>query len=131
MARRYDVAVSALALGIEPKWIDNVLSHFALPGVEQEAQGKSRRLDDRAVLRLAVLIRLQRDLGIPIGKAIPLASQLVDAGSVVTGDVVVTVDVERLRDSLAAQLANAVEVAVAPVRGRPPQRVRGSARGGT
>lgn len=121
MARSYTVATAALTLGVHPKWIDNTLSHFSIPGVEQSRQGIRRRLteDSLVVLRIAQL--LNEDLRIPIEPALRAATNLVDRQTYEIGETIrLEIDLATLRKSVAAKLAAAVEVAPVPRRGRPP-----------
>ena len=122
--RAYTVATVAMALGVEAKWLDNVLSHHAVPGADRSVQGRSRRLGIRAVRVLAITRDLVRELSIDTGAAVALAAQLEGAGSdsVVRGHVGVSLDSHRLEADLASRLAYAVEVAPVPRRGRPPGR---------
>ena len=56
--RAYTVAASAFTLGVNTKWLDNVLSHHRVDGVFQQRQGISRRLTPAALLTLEIAARL-------------------------------------------------------------------------
>lgn len=121
MARAYTVGTIALALDVSPKWIDNVLSHHRVPGVVQERQGVSRKVASDGLLHLAIAIQLIQDFGIPVGNAVQIAGRLA-AGSGTyrsPSELKLSLDVPRLRDKLETRLAQAVEIAPVPKRGRP------------
>jgi hypothetical protein len=121
--RAYTVATVAVTLGVAPKWLDNVLSRFAVRGVLQSRQGVSRRLGPHAVVTLHLANELVRTLGLPLGEAISLAERIGESGE--TGSVQLfstahlTVDVARATREVGERLAQAVEVTPVPKRGRP------------
>src|SRR5688572_14501512 len=121
MARAYTVGTVALALAIPTKWVDNVLSHHRLTGVVQRRQGVSRKVSLEGVLQLAIAIRLAQDLGLPTHDALRLASALITtAGQYRTpAGITVQLDLAGIRADLEAHLAQAVEIAPIPRRGRP------------
>lgn len=121
MARAYTVGTVALALDVPPKWLDNILSHHRVPGVVQERQGVARKVTSDGLLHLAVAIRLIQDLGIPAGNALQLAGALAETGGThrTPSDLNLSLDVTRLRGELETRLAQAVEIAPVPRRGRP------------
>lgn len=129
--RAYTVAVTALALDVPIKWLDNVLSHHAVPGVAQGRQGLQRRLPSDSIVVLAVAKVIHRELGAPLGKALELAVETMkggsekhstDAGSSVGRHVRLVVDVDAVRTVVESRLREAVEFGAAPRRGRPPMR---------
>ena len=120
--RAYTVATAAVALGVGAKWVDNVLSHHAIPGVTQSRQGIARRLTGEAVSVLEIALRLTRLFGIPLRRALDLAARLTDrsSGNVNAVDgCELRVDVAAVRSQIEARLREAVEYAPAPRRGRP------------
>jgi hypothetical protein len=50
--RAYTVATTAVTLNVPTKWVDNVLSHYHVPGVARNQQGVSRKLTYQAILTL-------------------------------------------------------------------------------
>lgn len=126
--RSYDVTATALALGVHRKWIDNVLSHHQLDGVDHTRQGIRRRLAPAAVLVLAIALDLHRALGLPLARSLEVATQIAAGdGSVRAGrNVALEVDVVRLQGELAERLGAAAEAAPPRRRGRPPMRARRS-----
>ena len=121
MSRAYTVTATALALGVSPKWLDNVLSHNKLAGVRQKRQGIARRLSREALLVLALAIRLTEDMGLPTAHAIRLAEKLVHGRGEFSPSqgIVVKADLTLVENLLTDRLATAVEIAPAPLRGRP------------
>ncbi|HEX6574573.1 MAG TPA: hypothetical protein VF042_06335 [Gemmatimonadaceae bacterium] len=106
------------------KWVDNVLSHYRVDGVSQSRQGVARRLTAEALLLIELALRLSRALSIPMGKAIVLASSIhrsEHATVQVEQGITLAVDLDILRGHLNQRLAEAVEVAPIPRRGRPPR----------
>jgi hypothetical protein len=103
------------------KWIDNVLSHHTVAGVARSRQGVSRRLTPQAILGLEIAIRLSNALSIPIARSLELAARLVrERGELSAGKgLTLALDIEVIQAELAERLANAVEIAPLPRRGRP------------
>lgn len=128
MARSYDVAAAALALGVEPKWLDNVLSHHEVPGVSSSRQGVSRAITPSGLLHLAVTRALGEGARVPIGAAIQLAGVLLagqERGVVetqVAPALTLRLDRVALTSALERRLVDAVEQAPTRRRGRPPRR---------
>ena len=73
----YNISTTSAALGIPSKWLDNLLSHNKIDGVEQAKQGVKRRLSLEAVAVIAVTYRLSEATNIPIGRAVALAERLI------------------------------------------------------
>lgn len=120
----YTVAATAVTLEMPTKWVDNVLSHYRISGVSQGRQGVSRRLAPQAVLTLDIALRISRALRIPISRALELSEALLARPSDVTTvdlgqGVSLSIDLGEVRRELLERLANAVEVAPSPRRGRP------------
>ena len=58
MPRAYTIATIGVALGVDSKWVDNVVSHFAVSGVVSARQGISRKISVTGVLELSLIHRL-------------------------------------------------------------------------
>ena len=127
MPRAYTVATAALALGMPIKWVDNILSHYSVPGIQQEKQGVARRLSIDGLLVLALTAFLIRDLGIPTRRAIAISEALAEGDGSHTSPqgLHLQVDLASFRAFLLEQLENAVEIAPIPKRGRPPANKTG------
>ena len=122
MPRAYTVATAALALGISVKWVDNILSHNKVSGIRQERQGIARRLSVEGLLILALTALLIHELGMSTPKAILAAGGILKAGGryPVGGGLSIELDIAGFQTRLLERLENAVEIAPAPRRGRPP-----------
>lgn len=128
--RGYSVATAALALGIEYKWLDNLLSQNRVHGVTQARQGIARRLGPDALHVIATVHRLNRELNIPVGAALrlahtlwdrPQASDPPDAAVVRIGELELRLDRSEVRAGVAGAVAEALEMAPRTRRGRPPR----------
>lgn len=121
MARAYTVGTVALALNVPTKWVDNTLSHHRVTGVVQERQGVSRKVTLEGVLQLTLALRLIDELEIPTSSALRLATNLAEADGNhrTSSGLTISLDLARLRSYLEARLAQAVEIAPVPKRGRP------------
>jgi hypothetical protein len=110
--RAYTVATTAVTLRVQPKWLDNVLSQNDIDGVIKRRQGVARRLTPQAVITLDLALRLAQQLrqhpegaGIDVGEGLRLS-----------------IDLRRLEADVTERLAQAVEIAPSPPRGRPRRR---------
>jgi hypothetical protein len=127
MARAYSVAAAAFALEVAPRWLDNFLSQHTVPGVVAAERGVARRIPLSALVLVAIARDLQRELGVGLGRGLDAARRLVepdgDSGLLPIGDAgVLRVDVAALRRAIEDRLVIAMEILVAPRRGRPPAR---------
>jgi hypothetical protein len=123
MPRAYTVATAALALDVPPKWVDNVLSHFTIAGVDQARQGVRRRISADGLMILWIANEIARNLGTPLRQSLVAAQFIAQTGSFqVSSHVALTASRDLIREHLNAQLARAVEVAPVPRRGRPPKQ---------
>jgi hypothetical protein len=123
--RGYTVATSAFTLEVPIKWLDNVLTHHQVPGVQQSRQGVMRLLAPSALLQLEIALILHRTLAIPLTVAIPLALELKQAGGeIISGSpaLAISLDLSKLTSDLNRRLADAIEIAPTPLRGRPPSK---------
>src|SRR4051812_42694734 len=122
MARAYTLATAALALGVTNKWLDNTLSHFKVPGVQQKRQGVARRLTVDSLLTLSAAVTLASHLDASVGRAIAIAHQLLaGSGRQMLGPLELHIDLQAARADLLERLERAVEIAPTPRRGRPPK----------
>ncbi len=121
----YNTATTASALRVTPKWLDNLLSHNDLTGVQSEAQGVSRRLPLSTVMAIALATQLIDQLDIPSSTAVRLAEEMMRKGDgkiALSPQLHLGVALDSLRESVMEQLSHAVETAPSPRRGRPPKR---------
>jgi hypothetical protein len=128
--RAYTVAATAIALGVSKKWVDNILSHHRIPGVLQKRQGITRRVTPEALLKLELVGVLTSTLGLPILRALDLASRLIkEQGKGIdlpeSPHVRLSADIPAIAAELDLRLEHALEISPNPRRGRP-GRVRQS-----
>lgn len=121
MPRAYTVATAALALDVPSKWVDNILSHYTVPGVAQQRQGVARKLSVDGLLVLALATSLIQELGAPVLKAIGIAEVLLrnEGRYESPKGFSLSLDLSTFRTGLLKRLENAVEMAPMPRRGRP------------
>lgn len=119
--RAYTIAVAALALQADAKWLDNLLSHHHVPGVTRKKQGIQRKIPPDSLLIIAVARTLIDSLQIPIARALDLAGRLIHAqdSEAEVPPVTVRCDVRAIAARLHDRLADAVEGAGNLPRGRP------------
>lgn len=147
--RVYDVAVASVAIGVDKKWLDNLTSQHSLPGTDHFARGVPRRLSMRAIVTAALVRQLNRELGVPVSRAVDLAAAIlvIDLPAVtgmgmgigeplvagglqslrtmhVTPVISLTVDLHGLERDIDRRLLEAMETAVPRRRGRPPAKER-------
>jgi hypothetical protein len=122
MARSYHVDIARFAADADQKWVDNLLSHFVIPGVEAARQGVARRIAPHGVYSIALIRRLTRDLGVSTERALALADRLLSShpGEVrVSADLELRIDREAFERAIDERIAEAVESIVPAPRGRP------------
>lgn len=119
--RSYSVAVASLALDAPVKWTDNAISAHRIEGVVSARRGVARHISFQALLLLAVVRELHLQLGCSVARAFEIGRDLTDGarpGELHFGDVTVSVDVAHLRRTIESRLAEALESAPTPRRGR-------------
>ena len=124
MARFYHIEVAQHAVGADKKWVDNLRSHFEVPGVERARQGIARRISTRGIYHIALIHRLNRELGVSVSSALPLATRLLasHAGRVGVGLwLELEVDLAAMQHSLDRLIEEASEISAPARRGRPRQ----------
>lgn len=121
----YNTATAAAAIDASHKWMDNILSHNDIDGVQSETQGISRRLSLSSIIVLALAKELGESLKVNSAAALQIATRIMESQS---GDIPISprlrvvVDLDALRADTIAHLERAVEIAPTPRRGRPPKR---------
>src|SRR5438270_13379772 len=113
MARLYHVDIARHAAGADPKWVDNLLSHSAIPGVGRFRQGASRRISTDGICHIALIRLLTSELNLAVNPATRLAARLLIPGGqrlVTLGDYL-TLQFERdeFVGRVESQIADAVE----------------------
>lgn len=124
MARFYHVDIARFAANADQKWVDNLLSHHDVPGVEGARQGLARRISDVGVYHIALIRALTRDAGINTASAVSLSVRLLEP-SVTSVPIVAGLEFRLDRAAftrrLDAAIAEAVESVAPARRGRPPR----------
>ena len=121
----YNTATAAAALDASHKWLDNILSHNDIEGVQSDTQGVSRRLSLSSIILLSLAKQLGESLEINSAAALRIATRISASQS---GDISISprlrvlVDLDGIRADILADLERAVEIAPTPRRGRPPKR---------
>jgi hypothetical protein len=130
MAGSYTVRTAALTIGAATKWVDNVLSHYKIDGVEQGTRGVERRLNDDALLALALCRIASSELGVPLANAVAIAQSVVadretSGGThVVAPSVFLQFSLTEIEGRLRQRLSDATEAVAHIRRGRPALRPR-------
>ncbi|MEO5816575.1 MAG: hypothetical protein ABIT20_14980 [Gemmatimonadaceae bacterium] len=125
--RSYDVAIAALATRASRKWIDNLLTQHSIHDVISARRGIARRITHPALIRIALIRQLHIKLGVSVADGVRIAAHLLDSGPrrvYESGQLTLTVDLEQLERQLGDQLANVLESAPTPRRGRPSTKPR-------
>ncbi len=120
--RSYSVAIAALAIDAPLRWIDNTISQNHVDGIVSEQRGVARRISFPALMVLAVARELQTRIGSPITFAVATAHSMVhdpSGAEVRFGPITLSLDIQLIRRALEIRLAEAMESAPSPPRGRP------------
>jgi hypothetical protein len=124
--RSYSVAVVSLAIGAPAKWTDNLIAHHDIPDVRSRARGVARGVAWAAVVRIAVIRELHIALGCGVREAVALSDALLrEPVSQVSVGRWSTLGLDRraLEHDVQLRLAEVLESAPQPRRGRPVRRV--------
>jgi hypothetical protein len=106
---------------VDSKWIDNLLSHFDVPGVSGGKQGAARRITELGIAHIVLIRRLSSVLSVRIGDAVTRASDLLAHGRPTGIDVGVELRIDRevFLAEVARRIEQAAEAIVPARRGRP------------
>jgi len=121
----YNTATAAAALDVTPKWLDNLLSHNDIHGLQPESQGVSRRLSLSTITILSLAKELIDTLELTVPAALRVATRIVASPAselIISTRLRVTLEPDALKADVLARLVRAVEIAPTPRRGRPPKR---------
>jgi hypothetical protein len=114
--------VSAAALGVDRKTLDNLLAREGRSLVNAGSRGRRRRIPIDVLVIVAIALILNRDLGVSIQRGLVLAGQVVKtpAAPVPVGSLSsLSFDLAKLRLAFDASIAEALESTAEPTRGRP------------
>jgi len=125
--RLYSIAVTALAVDAPVKWTDNLIAHHPIADVRSRSRGVARGVSWAGVVRIALIRTLHLQLGCGVREAVALSDGLLRAdGTLMLGEcVTLAIDRAALERDVQRRLAEALESAPSPRRGRPARRVRG------
>jgi hypothetical protein len=119
----YHVDIAGFVAGADRKWIDNLLSHFQLPGIEQGRRGSARRVTQTGLYHIALVRSIAQELGAPLKVSVAMAMALMRAHSSelpIFDALTLRLDRDRFQRAVDARVAEAVEAIVPARRGRPP-----------
>ena len=120
--RTLSTASAAVALGVDRKVLDNILTRECRSIILTGRRGRSRQIPVAVLEHVAVAFILNRDLGVSIARGFELAEVLFASPSspVPIGSLgALTFDVARLRRTLELAVDEALESVAEPARGRP------------
>ncbi len=126
MPRSYDVKVAALTADAPLKWIDNLLSHHPVHGVERDRQGVERRISHDGLIAIELTHILSRDAGFTVGRAAGIVNRALQARSAselvlpLAPGVELRISVSEIEQRLRERLPDAIDAAPRVSRGRPP-----------
>lgn len=127
MTRTYHIDIAAFAADADRKWVDNLVSHFNVLGVESARRGVARRIATAALYRIALIRRLNVEFGVAIAQAVRLADRLLESAGApvpIIAGLALTFDRAAFESGVDARVAEAVETFRPAIRGRPPIRRR-------
>jgi hypothetical protein len=107
------------------KWVDNLLSHYQLPGVLHGRQGVQRRVSDDGLLAIELARVLNQEIGVPLPSVAPmvrdaLASRASGVASLsLARGVTLVLDLAAIERQLLGGVVVAMESLPRVVRGRP------------
>ena len=125
MPHTYSVRLVALTLECDPKWVDNLLSHHSLPGVDQSGQGVERRVSDEGLVLIEATRILSTELGLPLAKAVAVVSEAArqrgdpQAAVVMNSGVSLSLPLAALEARIRIRLVDAIDAVGRIRRGRP------------
>jgi len=120
--RLYNVAVTSVAIEAPEKWTDNLIAHYELPGVQSRARGVARGISWPALVHIALIRELHTRIGCSVRDAVSFAGALLgspDGMLVASTHLALAFDRMRFEHDLRRHLADALESAPRPRRGRP------------
>ena len=124
--RLYDVAVASLAIGAPRKWTDNLLAHHVIPEMRSRTRGVARGISWVGLVRIALIREFHLALGCGVREAVALSDLMLRApDGVLAPSPFLTLGFDRraLEENLHRRLAEALESAPRPRRGRPARRL--------
>jgi hypothetical protein len=123
VARAYHVGIATFVADADKKWVDNLLSHHRVPGVDYARQGLARRVSEIGIYHVALIRALTRDAGMGTALAVSLSARLLspDVSRVpMAPGLDLQFDRQVFERQIDLAIAEAVEAVVPARRGRPP-----------
>ncbi len=123
--RSYHVDIARHAADAERKWVDNLLSHFEIPGVERRQRGASRRITPIGIYHIALARHFALQLDMSVKSAVGLATSLMRSDSqerLIFPGLSLQFDRSQFEAMIDARVVEAVEAVIPARRGRPPAR---------
>jgi hypothetical protein len=123
--RLYSVAVASLAIDAPLKWTDNLIAHHDIPDVRSRTRGVARGVSWAGLVRIALVRDLHVAVGCGVREAVTLSDALLQSptGNLKAGRwATLAFDRRALEQDLQRRLAEALESAPRPRRGRPARR---------
>src|ERR1035437_28305 len=120
--RTLSTDVSAAALGVDRKTLDNVLARDGRSLLATGTRGRSRRIPTETLERVAVALILNRDFGVSIARGFALAEQIFESPAlpIAVGSLsALAFDLPKLRHALEYSVSEALESVAERTRGRP------------
>lgn len=130
--------MTALITGVQPTWLDNLLSRHNLPGVSRSKQGIDRRISEEGMLAVELCRILNLELGISLTHAVEIATQCLNSATddelrfTTPSGLALSLSIAATRARLRGRTMDAAEMVAATPRGRPPgqRKKRGSRNSG-
>ncbi len=122
MARTYHIDIATFAAAAQAKWVDNLLSVHEFQGVESARRGVARRISTHAIYEIALVHRLNHELGLSVDTAVSVARRMFagSAGHVALADhLELRFDRHAFERAVDRRIAEAAESMVPARRGRP------------
>ena len=123
--RLYHIDIARHAADAERKWIDNLLSHFDIPGVERRQRGASRRITPTGIYHIALARHVALRFDMSVKSAVGLAKSLMRSDSPehpIFPGLSLQFDRRQFEAAIDARVIDAVEAVIPARRGRPPTR---------
>ena len=123
--RLYSIAVASLTIDAPVKWTDNLIAHHVIQDVRSRTRGVARGVSWAGLVRIALVRELHVALGCGVREAVALSDALLLAspGNLKVGRwSTLAFDRRVLEQDLQRRLAEALESAPRPRRGRPARR---------
>ena len=122
MARLYHVDIARHVTSASHKWVDNLLSHFDIPGVEGGRRGSARRISAEGISHIALVRLLTEELHLGVASAVSLANKLMLGQSLpvsIGRGLEMRLDLDQFRRTVERAIADGVESVIPARRGRP------------